>query len=104
MSPALFTNVTITTIIRCVKEPIKPLTLCCEEEEEGAAIPVNHSATFLLMRTLQRWHHTVLTLIPGGHTNMSNSAAPYGIFWHAKDFMKTPEVEANAGETHAGFR
>ena len=27
------------------------------------------------------------------------SVAPPGIFWHAKDFPKTPEVDADAGET-----
>ena len=27
---------------------------------------------------------------------------PSGTFWHAKDFTKTPEVEADAGETHLG--
>ena len=26
-------------------------------------------------------------------------AAPLGIVWHAKDFLKTPEVDADAGET-----
>ena len=27
------------------------------------------------------------------------SAAPSGIFWHAEDFAKTPEADADAGET-----
>ena len=31
------------------------------------------------------------------------SAAPSGIFWHAKDFAKTPEIDANAGETQPEF-
>ena len=31
------------------------------------------------------------------------SAAPSGIFWHAKDFLMSPEVDAEEGETQAGF-
>ena len=30
-------------------------------------------------------------------------AAPSGIWWHAKDFPKTPEVDADAGETQPEF-
>ena len=31
------------------------------------------------------------------------STAPSGIFWHAKDFPMSPEVDAIAGEIQPGF-
>ena len=43
--------------------------------------------------------HTVLKLIPDGQL----SVPPLGILWHAKDFAKTPEVNADAGKTQPGF-
>ena len=39
-----------------------------------------------------RWTHKYVSL-----------AAPSGIFWHAKDFLKTPEVDVDAEETQPEF-
>ena len=40
-------------------------------------------------------------LIPNGYMNVP-LAAPSGIFWHAKDFAMSPEVDPDAGGRQLG--